>query len=117
MLHQQFLISNNPASMYLDWEVSYHDIDENQSFQLHSEDDINQVQPQVMVDHIAWLQIDEDNQTEIRIFTLEVVFEPYSSSALQLFVILLPILLLVWTVQRLRENEGHLLPPRRTEEE
>ena len=115
--HQQFLISNNPASMYLDWEVSYHDIDENQSFQLHSEDDINQVQPQVMEDHIAWLQIDEDNQTEIRIFTLEVVFEPYSSSALQLFVILLPILLLTWTIQRLKENEGHILPPRQTEEE
>jgi hypothetical protein len=115
--HHQFLISNNPLDMYLDWEVDYHDIAANQSYQLHAEDEINQIEPQVMKDHIAWLQIDEDNQTEIRIFTLEVVFEPYSSSALQLFIILLPLLLLTWTAQRLKENEGHILPVRQTEEE
>ena len=115
--HQQFLISNNPAPLDMDWEVRYHDIAQNQSYQLHAEDDIDQVQPQVMEDHIAWLQIDEDNQTQIRIFTLEVVLEPYSSTTLQFFVLLLPLLLLTWTAQRLKENDGHILPVRNTEEE
>ena len=94
-----------------------YDIEENQSYQLHAEDDINQVEPQVMKDHIAWLQINENNETQIRIFTIEVVLEQYSSHTLQLFVILLPILLLVWTAQRLNENEGHILPIRGNEEE
>ena len=70
-----------------------------------------------MEDHIAWLQIDENNQTQIRIFTLEVVLEPYSSTTLQFFVLLLPLLLLTWTAQRLKENDGHILPVRNTEEE
>ena len=115
--HHQFLISNNPMEMYLDWEVDYHDIEMNQSFQLHAEDEIDQLQPQVMKDHIAWLQVDEDNETEIRIFTLEVVLEPYSSNTLQLFILLFPLLLLTWTAQRLKENEGHILPKRHSNEE
>jgi hypothetical protein len=115
--HHQFLISNNPLDMYLDWEVDYHDIVENQSYQLHAEDEIDQLEPQVMQDHIAWLQVDEDNETEIRIFTLEVVLEPYSSTILQLSIILLPLLLLTWTAQRLKENEGSILPKRQSAEE
>ena len=62
-----------------------------------------------MEEHIAWLQIDEDNETQIRIFTIEVVFEPYSSSTLQVFVLLLPLLLITWVYQRLKENEGRIL--------
>lgn len=115
--HHQFLISNNPMEIYLDWEVNYHDIEMNQSFQLHAEDDIDQLQPQVMKDHIAWLQVDEDNEKEIRIFTLQVVLEPYSSNVLQFFILVFPILLLVWTFQRLKENEGHILPKNHSEEE
>ena len=115
--HHQFLISNNPMDMYLDWEVNYHDIEMNQSFQLHAEDDIDQLQPQVMKDHIAWLQVDEDNEKEIRIFTLQVVLEPYSSNVLQFFVLIFPILLLVWTFQRLKENEGKIQSKRYSEEE
>jgi len=115
--HQQFLISNNPAPLDMDWEVRYHDIAQNQSYQLHAEDDIDQVQPQVMEDHIAWLQIDENNQTQIRIFTLEIVLEQYSSNVLQFFVLLLPLLLLTWTAQRLKENDGHILKIQKSEEE
>ena len=71
-----------------------------------------------MEEHIAWLQIDEDNETQIRIFTIEVVFEPYSSSTLQVFVLLLPVLLITWVYQRLKENEGRILKrPQFTEEE
>ena len=116
--HQQFLVSNNPVEFDLDWEVRYHDIVLNQSYQLHPEDDIDQIQPQVMEEHIAWLQIDEDNETQIRVFTIEVIFEPYSSSTLQVFILLLPLLLLTWVSQRLKENEGRILNyPEFSEEE
>ena len=115
--HQQFLKSNSPVSPDIDWNVNYHDIVNNSSYQLHSEDEIDQLEPQVMEDHIAWLQVNEDNETEIRIFTLEVILEPYSSNTLQLFVLILPLLLLTWVSQRLKENEGHILPIRNREEE
>jgi hypothetical protein len=103
--------------MYLDWDVNYHDVEMNQSYQLNADDEIDQLQPQVMEDHIAWLQVDEDNETEIRVFTIEVVLEPYSSTTLQLFILLLPFLLLIWTGQRLKENEGHIMPKRQAKEE
>jgi membrane-associated phospholipid phosphatase len=115
--HHQFLISTNPLDTYRDWEVDYHDIVANQSYQLHAEDEIDQIEPQVMEDHIAWLQVDEDNETEIRIFTTEVVLEPYSSNVLQLSILILPILLITWTAQRLKENEGRILPKRHSAEE
>ena len=115
--HHQFLMSNNPLDTYRDWEVDYHDIVANQSYQLHAEDEIDQIEPQVMEDHIAWLQVDEDNETEIRIFTTEVVLEPYSSNILQLSILLLPLLLITWTAQRLKENEGRILPKRHSAEE
>ena len=47
------------------------------------------IQPQVMEEHIAWLQIDEDNENSDWIFTIEVVFEPYSSVPCN-FILLLP---------------------------
>ena len=115
--HQQFLMSKNPLDTYLDWEVDYHDIVANQSYQLHAEDEIDQIEPQVMEDHIAWLQVDEDNETEIRIFTTEVVLEPYSSNILQFSILILPLLLITWTAQRLKENEGRILPKRHSAEE
>lgn len=102
---KQFLISVDPNPAYMDWEVDYHIIEENRSYPLHAPDDIDQLDPQVMEDHIVWLQVDEEGETEVRIFTREVVFEPYSSATLQVFVILMPLLLITWVSQRLREQE------------
>jgi len=108
--HRQFLVSVNPHPTNIDWEVSYHDISENQTYQLHAPDEIDQLNPQVMEDHIAWLQIDENADTEIRVWTNEITFERYSSLTLQVFVVLFPLFLIVLVAQRLSENQGKLLP-------
>jgi len=101
--HQQFLDSINPTEDSLDWDVRYHVIADNQSYQLHSEDSLNQTSPLVLKDHIAWLQETGDGGSELRIFTIEEVFEPYSSNVLQAWVIWMPLLLLLWAGQRSRE--------------
>ncbi len=106
---KQFLISNDPNPEYLDWEVDFHIIADNRSYPLHAPDDIDQLDPQVMEDHIAWRQLDDDGNPEIRIYTIEVVLEPYSSNLLQFFVLLLPLLLVMWVGQRLKENDGRLM--------
>jgi hypothetical protein len=36
---------------------------------------------------------------------------------LQFFIVLLPLLLLTWTAQRLKENDGHILQIQKSEEE
>ena len=101
--HQQFLDSLNPTAGSVDWDVRYHVIAENQSYQLHRADSVNQTSPQVLKDHIAWLQETGDGGSELRIFTIEEVFEPYSSKVLQAWVIWMPLLLLFWAGQRSRE--------------
>ena len=115
--HRQFLVSLNPHPTNIDWEISYHDISENQTYQLHTPDEIDQINPQVMEGHIAWLQIDENGDTEIRVWTNEVVFEKYSSLTLQIFVVIFPLLLIILAGQRLSENHGHILPFGKDQEE
>ena len=112
---QQFLISNDPNPEYIDWEVDYHVIANNRTYPLHAPDTIDQLNPQVMKDHIAWIQVDEDGNQEILIFTIEIVLEPYSSNILQISILLLPLLMIMWISQRLKENDGHIL--RQSDEE
>ena len=114
--HQQFLNSLDPVEENLDWDVSYHVIVENRSYPLHVEDEVNQTSPQVMQDHIAWLQegAKEDDAPEVRIFSLEETFEPYSSKTMQAATILLIPMLTIWMIQRQKENGGRTI---QTEEE
>jgi hypothetical protein len=114
--HQQFLNSLDPVEGNLDWDVSYHVIVENRSYPLHVEDEVNQTSPQVMQDHIAWLQEGEkeDDAPEVRIFSLEETFEPYSSKTMQAATILLIPMLTIWMIQRQKENGGRTI---QTEEE
>ena len=105
--HQQFLNSLNPEDEHLDWDVSYHVISENRSYPLHVKDQTNQTAPQVMESHIAWLQEGEKDgdAPEVRIFSLEETFEPYSSTTMQVATILLITMLTIWMIQRQKETE------------
>jgi len=103
--HQQFLDSLDPTPDSLDWDVAYHLIAENQTYPLHGEDEVNQTAPQVMQSHIAWLQAGdtEDDPPEVRLFSLEETFEPYSSRTLQIATLTLIPLCVVYVLQRQRE--------------
>ena len=87
--------------------MSYHVISENRSYPLHVKDQTNQTAPQVMESHIAWLQEGEKDgdAPEVRIFSLEETFEPYSSTTMQVATILLIPMLTIWMIQRQKENE------------
>jgi hypothetical protein len=103
--HKWGLNSMDPNNAELDWDVKYHIISENRSYQLHTEDEYNQTEPQVMQGHIAWLQDSGgEDPSEVIIYSLEETFEPYSSRTLQIAIIALIPLLTIWMVQRQKEN-------------
>lgn len=105
--HQWGLNSLEPKPQNLDWDVSFHVISENRTYPLHTEDEVNQTSPQVMQKYIAWLQESENEEPpELRIYSLEETFEPYSSKTLQLAIILLIPLLIVWMLQRQRGSRA-----------
>jgi hypothetical protein len=80
-------------------------ISDNQSYPLHAEDQVNQTSPQVMENHIVWL-VDSGGEEppEVRIYSLEETFEPYSSRALQVAILMLIPLLIIWMIQRQKER-------------
>jgi hypothetical protein len=103
--HKWGLNSLDPNKAELDWDVKYHIILENRSYQLHTGDDFNQTSPQVMQGHIAWLQDSGgEDPPEVIIYSLEETFEPYSSRTLQVAIIALIPLLTIWMIQRQKEN-------------
>ncbi|MBC8437990.1 MAG: hypothetical protein H8D82_01830 [Euryarchaeota archaeon] len=103
--HQQFLTSLEPTPVTLDWDVAYHVISQNQTYPLHVEDDLNQTEPQVMKNHIVWLQDSGgEDPPEVRIYALEETIEQYSSRTLQVAIILLIPLLTLWMIQKQRER-------------
>jgi membrane-associated phospholipid phosphatase len=103
--HKWGLNSIDPNNAELDWDVKYHIISENRSYQLHTEDEFNQTAPQVMQGHIAWLQDSGGEEPpEVIIYSLEETFEPYSSRTLQVAIIALIPLLTIWMIQRQKEN-------------
>jgi hypothetical protein len=103
--HKWGLNSIDPNNAELDWDVKYHIISKNRSYQLHTEDEFNQTSPQVMEGHIAWLQDSGGEEPpEVIIYSLEETFEPYSSRTLQIAIIALIPLLTLWMIQRQRGN-------------
>ncbi|MBT4058839.1 MAG: inositol phosphorylceramide synthase [Euryarchaeota archaeon] len=103
--HKWGLNSMDPNTVELDWDVKYHIISENRSYQLHTEDEFNQTTPQVMEGYIVWLQDSGGEEPpKVIIYSLEETFEPYSSKTLQVAIIALIPLLTIWVIQRQKEN-------------
>ncbi len=103
--HKWGLNSLSPSSKDLDWDVSYHIIEQNRTYPLHPEDELNQTSPQAMEGHIVWLQDSGGEEPpEVRIHTLEETFEPYSSITLQVVTLLMIPLLIIWLIQRMKER-------------
>lgn len=85
-------------------DVFLHDIGENRTSQLTLDDDVDQSQPQVLRENVAWIEEDSDGLLEIRMYILEETFEPYSSVVLQTAIVMLIPLIVLWAFQASRDH-------------
>jgi hypothetical protein len=80
-------------------DVFLHEIALNLTTQITHDEDVNQVQPNVLMNAVAWIEIDEDGISELKIHSLDITFEEYSSIILQSAIVMMIPLLLVWANQ------------------
>ena len=80
-------------------DVFLHKIALNVTTQITHDEDIDQVQPHILMNAVAWIETDEEGIIELKIHSLDVTFEEYSSVILQSAIVMMIPLLLVWAHQ------------------
>ena len=98
--------SASPDEFARNNDVYVSDLVEGALIQLTHDEDVDQTQPQVLVDGVAWVAHNEDGTVEVIVHSLGEAIEPYSSLLLQASVVMLLPLLFVWAHQSASRKEG-----------
>nr|AIE99351.1 phosphoesterase PA-phosphatase related protein [uncultured marine group II/III euryarchaeote KM3_109_G01] len=106
--HQEFLDPRDPLPADMDNDIRFHEIETNFSGPAHESDEIDQQAPQALAGHIAWIQLNEDGETEVRVYSLEETLEPYSSKVLKAAILLLIPVVVGWVWFRIAESKREL---------
>ena len=88
----------NPEAKYLDGEIHLHDLSTNLT-EVLTADTRDQWSPTVLEDHIIYLERSASEETTVRIYSREVVLQPYSNTVLQVGLIVMLALTFVYVVQ------------------
>jgi len=99
-----------PSEQFEDHEIWYHDLSKNLTERL-TEDLRDQRNPLVTEDHIIWQEMEGDKVTATKVHPRDVELQPYSSTALQLAVlVLIPLVCFhIWkrsTELKIQESES-----------
>ena len=86
-------------------DVYLHDIDANTTLAITHDDDVDQLDPQVLLEDVAWVEVDSDGMPSLKVYSGE-TFQPYSSVILQAAILMLIPLLFVWAYQAASERRG-----------
>ena len=98
----------NPEAKYLDGEIHLHDLSTNLT-EVLTADTRDQWSPTVLEDHIIYLERSASEETTVRIYSREVVLQPYSNTVLQVGLIVMLALTFVYVVQIQQEARGRLV--------
>ena len=101
----------NPETKYLDSEIHLHDLSTNLT-EVLTADTRDQWSPTVLEEHIIFIERSASDETSVRIYSREVVLQPYSNAVLQVGLMVMLALTFAYVVQIQQEARG-----RRTEEE
>jgi len=91
-----------PQEQYLDFELYYLDFELNRSNVL-TVDTLNQHSPQVLEQHIVYVESDEDGTSTVRIHSWEPTLQTYSSLVLQIGIVLAVFVVFIHILQRQKE--------------
>ena len=102
LLQIPFWDPNNPDANS-NHDVYLHDIESNSTLAITRDDDVNQMEPQVLLEEVAWIEVDIDGEAILKVYSGE-TFEPYSSVILQSAIVMLIPLLFLWSYQAASER-------------
>ena len=84
-------------------DVYLHEIDSNSTLAITRDDDVNQMNPQVLLEEVAWIEVDTAGDSVLKVHSGE-TFQPYSSVILQSAIVMLMPLLFLWAYQAASER-------------
>ncbi|MBS64765.1 MAG: hypothetical protein CMA93_00305 [Euryarchaeota archaeon] len=84
-------------------DVYLHEIESNSTLAITRDNDVNQMEPQVLLEEVAWIEVDSDGEAVLKVFSGE-TFQPYSSVILQSAIMMLIPLLFLWSYQAASER-------------
>ena len=84
-------------------DVYLHEIESNSTLAITRDDDVNQMEPQVLLEEVAWIEVEIDGEAILKVYSGE-TFEPYTSVILQSAIVMLIPLLFLWSYQAASER-------------
>ena len=80
-------------------DVYVHDLSSGETQQYTFDENIDQSQPQILYDKLAYIQINEQGTKQLQLYSLTDTIEPRNSILLQASILALIPLLFLWTLQ------------------
>ena len=80
-------------------DVYVHDLESGETNQYTFDEGISQAQPQILFERLAWIEINEDGEKELQLFSLTDTIEPRNSLLLQASILAMIPLIFLWTLQ------------------
>ena len=84
-------------------DVYLHEIADNTTLAITHDEDVDQSDPQVLLNNVAWVEVDADGVSALTVYSEE-TFEPYSSVILQSAILMLIPLIFLWAYQATSER-------------
>ena len=97
--------SLDPEEVATARDVYLHDIEANTTLAITHDEDVDQLDPQVLLEDVAWVEVDSDGTSALKVYSGE-TFQPYSSVILQAAILMLIPLLFLWAYQAASERRG-----------
>ena len=95
--------SLDPEDIVTNRDVYLHEIADNTTLAITHDEDVDQSDPQVLLNNVAWVEVDADGASALTVYSEE-TFQPYSSVILQSAILMLIPLIFLWSYQATSER-------------
>lgn len=95
--------SLDPEDIVTNRDVYLHEIADNTTLAITLDEDVDQSDPQVLLNNVAWVEVDADGVSALTVYSEE-TFQPYSSVILQSAILMLIPLIFLWAYQATSER-------------
>ena len=80
-------------------DVYVHELDSGETKQYTFDEEISQSEPQILFERLAWIEINEEGEKELQLFSFTDTIEPRNSLLLQASILAMIPLIFLWTLQ------------------
>ena len=92
-------ILSSASSSQRNNDVYVHELESGETKQYTFDEGISQTQPQILLERLAWIEINDDGEKELQLFSFTDTIEPRNSLLLQASILAMIPLIFLWTLQ------------------